>query len=124
MFKNKKASELSLEEARSLVAQKEAEAHKRSAIGLLEEEFKKAAEEGQKLLREKVRVIDILTNEAVAISEQYGIPFELGSETYTPNSFKSKWRDLLEEDNEIPYFDVLECQPGFYSGWNNSSSRC
>lgn len=87
----------------------------------LEEEFNKIVQEKSVLIDAKLKQANMLLKEAIDIAEENGIPFYSNvshiSQTYTPESFASKWGEL---DSEV--FDELGIYPGEYGGgWDHSA---
>lgn len=95
---------------------------KEKIIPALEEEFKRTVEVARVQIQEKCAAARKALNEAVAISEQYGVPFSEGicfiSNTYTPKSFQ-KFQKLERE-----FFEEFEIYIGYnwgYYGWEHSA---
>lgn len=89
----------------------------------LEAEFKKAVNDASVKINEKLNAAYKLVNEAVDISEEYGIPFSsyvsLLSNNYTPQSFEKQFGELnfdwVQEETGCWTDD-----PGDY-GWQHSA---
>lgn len=86
----------------------------------LEDDFKKAVEDNVILIEAKLSQASALLDEAIAISEEHGIPFyasvsELGQQ-YTPASFKKLWGKV---DDKV--LEDLDVYPGEYDGWTHSA---
>jgi hypothetical protein len=125
---NKKASELSSDELRTLLVKKqeeekkEAEKSQLESKSALEAEFLKVQKESRVLIEKKLIQLNQTLSEAVNVSEKYGIPFEVSAfgYTYTPDSFQEKFdaldRDWLSQNTNI--------MPDEYPGWQSSSYRC
>lgn len=88
----------------------------------LEKEFRALVEEKQMLITAKLNAANQLIEEAIAISEESGVPFDGSvsqiSQSYYPMSFRKKFSDLDK--------DVVENITGTYSeydhvGWAHSS---
>lgn len=91
----------------------------------LEKQFQQVNETVGKEIKEKLSAASKLVREAEKLSEQHGLPFRAGvsplSQSYVPESFRSKWPDLdrdfaVDETgawSEYGYDD--------YGGWAHSA---
>ena len=93
----------------------------------LEEEFDKVSDEATALINEQLDIASAAITKAEEIAEKYGIPFgscvsPLG-QSYLPNSFPEKWKDLsedkIEELNGEFACDWANVMDGY--GWQHSS---
>lgn len=86
----------------------------------LEKEFREVADKYSRLIEAKLSQASQLLSEAVAISNEHGIPFcaypSFLSNDYVPKSFSSKFKDL---DREIMY-EVTGVY-NEYEGWTHSA---
>ena len=88
----------------------------------LEREFRLKANEVLLKIREKCAASAALLSEAVALSEEHGIPFNsevsfLG-QSYFPNSFKEKYKGEL--DSDLVYSITDASSEYGYGGWEHS----
>lgn len=85
----------------------------------LEREFRNTANEALPLIREKVKAASKLLDEAVELSEKYGIPFSseisfLG-QPYKPGSFEGKFSEI--DSDFVDSVTGAYCE---YEGWQHS----
>lgn len=88
----------------------------------LELEFIIAAKKANELIRKKIEEASKKLQEAIQISEQYGIPFDSEvsplSNTYTPRSFEDKYGSI---NKEIMYLNDFASGSSYSSGWEHSA---
>lgn len=122
------AAEEAAEELR-LKKQKEA---KRVSDELLPK-FLKAVEQANKEIELHIKEAKASLNKAVAVSEQYGVPFqsdvvEFAERSYTPESFRKYWNGVSLYDESNGYISEFLCYGDFsesgWEYWNSSSLTC
>ncbi len=93
----------------------------------LEEEFKQTAALAQFEIKKQLNIIEKAMQEAIKISETYGVPFRsnyspLSPRTYIPHSFEVKWKTLNSDAVE----DICDatCGEAGWEYWNSSSLYC
>lgn len=93
-------------------------------MNTLEDEFAALVTAHKEEITEKLREASMALNEAVQLSEKYGIPFmshiSFLSQGYTPRSFEAKFGEL-EEDVVC---HLTDCYPGGEyggDGWEHSA---
>lgn len=100
---------------------------KEAARSTLDDKFRVAVTKAQKEIEDQLALARASLEDAVAISERYGIPFEseivnVGrNRTYFPYSFEKKWGDVSIETREE--FDIYNCSDG-WEYWSTSSLNC
>lgn len=89
----------------------------------LEQEFRKLVDNKFNLINAKLNQANQLIDEAISISEEYGIPFSSSlsqvGQSYYPNSFRKKFPDLdIDFVSEVTgsYHNDPE-----YGGWEHSA---
>ena len=125
---NKRASELSSDELRTLLFKKQKEEREEVEKGILESksaleaEFLKVQKEARVLIDKKLIQLSQALDEAVDISKKYGIPFDVSTfgYTYTPDSFQEKFDDL----DRVWLSQHANTMPTEYPGWQSSSFHC
>lgn len=98
----------------------------------LENDFRALATKHMDEINNKVKKASQLMDEAVAISEKYGLPFNssvvIGYDiTYTPSSFLKKFKPLIKDWDamEIIAEEFLNyAYPQREAGWQYSSLSC
>ena len=86
----------------------------------VEREFRLAVDDAHARIYAKLHEAEKLLDEAVAISEETGIPFSAGisplSQSYLPNSLHSKFPDI-----DRSFANEIADASGEYEGWQHSA---
>jgi hypothetical protein len=86
----------------------------------LDKEFRSVADKALDEIYEKLGAASKALSEAVALSEQYGVPFHANisflSQGYLPVSYKTKFKDV----SKYVMTSVTECH-NEYEGWKHSA---
>lgn len=93
----------------------------------LEEEFRKAYLEGGAKIKQHLKNIEEELKKAIAIAEEYGIPFDYyppgmtsSGTWYCPESFKDKWEDYTFIENLGDFEDENSGLRYGVTGWMTS----
>lgn len=88
----------------------------------LEARFREAVKEAYLKINKHVAAARKELDEAVKVSEEYGIPFYPDVsplyQGFRPRSFYEKWREVLDREDDLAY-ELLEGIPQ-YEGWQHS----
>ncbi len=86
----------------------------------IEREFRLTFDSAQKRIDEKLAIASAALDEAVAISEETGVPFSAYisplSQSYLPNSFSEKFPEL-----DSSFANEMAGAYGEYEGWQHSA---
>lgn len=86
----------------------------------MERTYRLAVKDAQRRMNEKMSQASALLDEAVAISEETGIPLDAGisplSQSYIPGSMTEKWPDV-----DRGFMNDLANAYGEYDGWQHSA---